>query len=149
MRALPRTCPLDASRIAGALYQGSAPPIGLTVRDCGFDVLVLAAKEYQPDDTLFPGVRVLHAPLDDANVDAYTWSVASGAASRVARALRRGGRVLVTCHMGINRSGLIVALSLHELSRQQASPIIRHIRRARPGSLRNEEFVRALRMYAG
>jgi hypothetical protein len=43
----------------GRLAQGSAPPPGVKLP---FDVIVLAANEYQPE---LPGYRVLHVPLDD------------------------------------------------------------------------------------
>jgi len=142
-------CSIDATKIAPRLYQGSAPPIGKAVAQCGFDVLVLAAIEYQPPDELFPGAVVLRAPIDDAPIDRSSWRIALTAANRVASAVRKGQRVLVTCNMGMNRSGLIVALSIHILTGQDSKNVVQHIKRMRRGSLSNRSFVQAIQVFAG
>lgn len=95
------------------------------------DALVLCAVEHQPEAWRFPGVRVLRARLDDARPSAREWSEARSAARRVADLARRGAKVLVTCNMGLNRSGLVVALALIDLGMtpRQAVALVRERRR--------------------
>jgi hypothetical protein len=57
--------PFNFDEIAPGLYQGSKPPFGTELKDLGFDVLVLAAREIQPASVYFPGIEVIHAPIDD------------------------------------------------------------------------------------
>lgn len=52
-------------------------------------------------------------------------------------------RVFVMCSQGFNRSGLMAGLILRELG-AEPDEIVRAIRRARPGALSNEAFVRLL-----
>lgn len=138
------TCDLDATRIVSHVYQGSMPPLGHEVRRCGFDALVLAAREYQPPAVEFPGVVVVHAPIDDAVLTRDEWRTAKHAAVRVERLVRSGARVLITCAMGRNRSGLITALALKLLTRKRNDEIVALIRACRAGALTNQTFVRAL-----
>jgi protein-tyrosine phosphatase len=93
------------------LAQGSAPP---AYTKLPFDVIVLAAKEYQPS---LPEHEVWRVPLDDSGPPPTSnerWMIYN-TASRVARRIRHGQRVLVTCHQGRNRSGVIAGLALVEL----------------------------------
>ena len=74
------------------LAQGSAPPpvIGIP-----FDVIVLAAMEYQPP---MPGYTVMNVPLDDGPPpDHVTRMRIRRAAREIADHVRLGQRVLVTC----------------------------------------------------
>jgi protein-tyrosine phosphatase len=113
----------------GRLAQGSAPPPGIRLP---FDVIVLAAEEYQ--HPRLPGYEVLRVPLDDSGPPP---SVADRAliresARRIARRVRAGKRVLVTCWQGRNRSGVLAGLALVELGvpRNQA---VRRIQQLRDG----------------
>jgi len=111
----------------GRLAQGSAPPPRARIP---FDVVVLAAEEYQPD---LPGYRVLHVPLDDGPPpDKVTRLRIRSAARTVADHVRIGHRVIVTCWQGRNRSGVIAGLALVELGvpRDRA---VRRIRELRDG----------------
>lgn len=138
-------CELDATRIATRIYQGSAPPPGPDVRRCEFNVLVLSAMEYQPPSEMFPGVRVVHVPLDDAKLTRAEWVRAVAAADQVARAVRdKDARALITCAMGRNRSGLVTALTLYLLTGERGDKIVRHIQRRRQNALTNPSFVAAL-----
>jgi protein-tyrosine phosphatase len=123
----------------GRLAQGSAPPPGAWMP---FDVVVLAAREYQPD---LPGYEVLRVPLEDRfppnpPPDAYTRQVVHETACRIARRVRSGRRVLVTCRAGINRSGLLAGLALTQLGVPglQAATLIRLLR----NGLQNPHFLR-------
>jgi len=119
--------------------------VGSEVRRCGFDVLVLAAKEFQPLSELFPGVEVIHVPIDDAQLSRWEWKSALSAADIVARRVRGGKRALITCYMGWNRSGLITALTLYMLTGEPGAKIVQHVQRQRSHALTNPSFVAALR----
>jgi protein-tyrosine phosphatase len=55
------------------------------------------------------------------------------------RAYQHGKRVLITCHMGRNRSGLVMGLVLMQLGYTSAQAIAL-IRSARKGALSNAHF---------
>lgn len=131
----------DANRIQGELWQGARPPTGRALRELGIDTLVLCAEEIQPPDTAFPGVRVIRAPLDDTwDLPATQFCLALAAAERVARDLSAGRRVLVTCAMGLNRSGLVSSLALHRLTGRSGAECAALVRTARPRALFNQHF---------
>lgn len=111
----------------GRLAQGSAPPPYVPLP---FDVIVLAAMEYQPD---MPGFKVIYAPLDDGPppTPAERRQIRT-TSNEVARLVRGGQRVLVTCMQGRNRSGVIAGLALVELGVPGAHAA-RKIRRLRNG----------------
>ncbi len=131
--------------VAPRLYVGSKPPPGRHP----FDVIVLAAMEYQPPAEQFPDAEVIHVPLDDAPTRAmYETEItaATKAAARVARRLRAGRRVLSTCQMGLNRSALIASIAMHDVYGMNAEEIIRRLRRARGSwALSNPNFEKLLR----
>lgn len=138
---------VDASRIVEGLYQGSMPPVGLWVRQAGFDTLVLSAKEYQPSTSSFPGVCVVHVPLDDAKPSAAEKRSIELAGRLVASEVARGRRVLVTCAAGKNRSGIITAVAMRHLyPGATRTEIVDRIRaRRRIGALSNPWFVASFR----
>ena len=96
----------------GRLAQGSVPPDGVRVP---FDVIVLAAMEFQ--NVRLPGYEVIRAPLDDSGPPPTLAerAIIRDTAARIARRIRAGKRVLVTCHQGRNRSGVLAGLALVEL----------------------------------
>lgn len=128
----------DADYIAPKLYQGSAPPPGPELRARGFDLLVLAAEEIQPPAWAFPGVRVIYAPSDDSSH--IPESTAHPAAQEVARYLRAGKRVLVTCAAGLNRSGLISALALWYATGRSGRECVAQVQKRRAYALCNTWF---------
>lgn len=127
-----------------SLWQGPIPPTGGRLDREGFQVLVLAAREFQPRAERFPGVKVMHAPLNDARPTLPEVGIAMSAAKTVAAHLRRGDRVLVTCAAGLNRSGWIVAEALIQLG-HRSDAAVKAVRRARgPKALSNPFFVALL-----
>lgn len=143
---------LDASLIQGTLWQGSKPPPGSALRLRGFDVLVLCAAELQYPSSHFPGIEVLHVPLEDdssrpVSIDDWQAIVAQG--QRVARRLRAGKWVLVTCAKGLNRSGIVSATALHFLTGHSGSHCALAVQRKRAygttQALYNTAFVAALK----
>lgn len=136
---------MSRSEILPNLFVGSKPAPG---RHEGIDTIVLAALEYQPPADQFPGAEVIHVPLDDApGRSMYETEIidATKAAARVARRLRAGRRVLVTCQMGLNRSALIAAIAMHDVYGMGAEEIITRLRRARGmWSMSNPNFEKLL-----
>lgn len=113
----------------GSLAQGSAPPPGA---DLPFDTIVLSAIEYQIDPRYFPDREVLHVPLTDHGpppTDRERELIYENA-QRIARRIRKGRRVLVTCRQGRNRSGVLAGLALVELGvpGPRAAELIQRIR---------------------
>lgn len=107
------------TEIADRLYMGSHPGERFPGAVPEIDLWVVAAHNEDPADRA-PLLRqlapaVLHLPLRD-NVNELDnprmRRLARAAAAMVAEAHRSGLSVLVTCTMGLNRSGLIVALTL-------------------------------------
>lgn len=146
---------LDATLIVQRLYVGSAPPTGFALAQSGFNALVLAANEYQPKSFNFPGVFVIHAPIDDGmQVTAADASVIEQAGILVAQMLGEGRNVLCTCRAGRNRSAVIAARALmigQGMSGSQAIDAVRSKRKDRDGvsALENPAFQDyLLRMHA-
>lgn len=138
---------IDASRIYGALYQGSAPPTGPRLAQSGFDVLVLAAREVQPPSWKFPGVEVLRLPMDDVPLRLTRAQLADvqALASMIAMRLSHGQKVLVTCRAGLNRSGLLVGATLARELGMRPTDAVRLVRDKRSFlALNNPAFVHAI-----
>lgn len=135
---------IDANEIIQGLYQGSAPPTGFSVNRAGFGALVLGAKEYQPRSSSFPGVVVHRAPLGDHRrpLSRAEWQRIEKATHFVVSQLREGRPVLVTCVMGLNRSGLINACVVAILSGEDGASAVDLIRSQRHGALFNTSFAR-------
>jgi hypothetical protein len=149
---------LDAHEIAPGLWQGSFPPPGPAVAQGGFNLLVLCARELQPPSNQFHNVAVVHAPNDDnaafGPLTREKLGVALQAARRSVKAIENGQRVLVTCAKGMNRSGLVSALTLHLLYGWPGEQCIQQVRSCRKGKdgyrpLSNSDFTGALRRLSG
>jgi protein-tyrosine phosphatase len=141
-QSFPRS--FDTNRIYGRLFQGAAPQEGPLVSNLGFDVLVLCAEEYQPSAERFPGVEeVIHMPTSDydyipptkAHI-ALVWETAR----KVVRYLENDKAVLVTCMAGLNRSGLVSAISLHLWLGISGDNACTQVQNARVDALFNERF---------
>jgi len=127
------------------LAQGSAPPPG---QSSGFDVIVLCAVEYQPAAKYFQGSTVVYAPIDDAIPTKHELATVNVASKDAYRAYTHGKRVLITCRMGLNRSGLVMGLVLMQLG-YNSMDAITLIRRARGGrALGNPHFREVLHRHS-
>lgn len=140
---------LDATKIYTRLYQGSAPPPGHEVRRAGFDLLVLAAYEYQPPAQEFGGIQVLYAPMDDSRLKPKEWLQVVSTARKVDEKVRKGYRALITCQAGRNRSGIITAVTLHLLTGCSGTTAVRTVQALRANALTNDSFVARLRQIRG
>lgn len=134
----------QAHKIHTKLYQGGAPPPGEALKNAGIDVLVLCSPSYQ-DASLYSGITVILAPGDD---DARPHRMQrflpiwEEAARQVVEHVKAGRRCLVTCWAGQNRSGLVNALVMRELTGWTGEEIVKHIQDHRPLALNNETFVK-------
>lgn len=138
---------LDCDLVVENLYQGAAPPYGGLVAGAGFDVLVLCAHENQRAD-LYPRVEVVLAPGEDDSrihrVERFL-PIWKEAAAKVAEHVRAGRKVLVTCIAGLNRSGMVTAMALHELTGKSGADCVELIRASRDSALCNVTFALWLR----
>lgn len=138
----------NISKVTPKLWQGARPPQGYALRDLGVDVLVLAAHEHQPESERFPGVEVIHCPLHDQldqSLEDMARIILVG--HEVQKRLARGKTVLSTCHMGLNRSGVLSALGLCGLG-MPPNVAIATVRKARgPMALSNKTFETIVRSY--
>ena len=134
-------------QIVSGLFQGSAPDEGEKLKQQGFSILVLCAEEHQPESRRFPGLEaVIHAPNDDngLTMSPSERSIALRAAALVARYVRDGKNVLVTCRAGRNRSGLVVALALHIMTGKSGRLCLERVRKFRQDALIGGPFVKFL-----
>jgi hypothetical protein len=146
---------MNADEISPRLWMG-ARIVSHLPQHHGFDAVVLAAREYQPSGNMMaqvaPGAEIIRAPLVD-------WELGDGDAEKVERAAERvaelvgaGKRALVTCYMGQNRSGVIVARAMQRLlPALTADEVIWHIREKRKSlgqPLGNEWFIEYIRTCA-
>ena len=134
-----------ASRVAGNLWVGAAPPEGADLSR--WHLTVLTAIEYQPRPDAFEAGRLLYVPLRDggSRPTADEEALARAAGDAVAAELLRGRSVLVTCWLGRNRSALVAGLALRRAYGLSGPDVIRLIRDARgPAALGNPHFVRVL-----
>lgn len=144
---------LDASELVRGLWQG-AVPWNLDELKARFDVVVFCAAEFQPDAEELAMLRpldVVLAPNDDSGRPPTDEElrIAVLASRAVAEKVRAGKRVLVTCHQGRNRSGLVAALSIYRLTGWPGSRCVSHVRSRRPNALTNRYFTRAVEVLRG
>jgi len=136
---------LDANEIIAGLWQGSMPMPGDRVARAGFLALVLCAEEYQPAPRDYPGVAIIYAPNDDTfAITEKQWKTAVRAGQTVAGLVGRRRRVLVTCQMGLNRSGLVSALAVRELTGCSGLDAATLVQNRRRKALCNTHFVEML-----
>lgn len=134
--------PYHADKIINGLYQGPLPPVGDGLKRAGVDVLVLCAKEWQ-DASAYVGITVICAPGDDDTRPQRLVQFLPGwqnAARQVAAHVKAGRTVLVTCMQGLNRSGIVTALALTELTNFSGDQIVNFIQSKRSMALCNPTF---------
>jgi len=142
---------LDAHRVCHRLWVGAYP---YPVQRLDFSLWVQCAAEFCGTEKSFASslgsLQVFSIALHDdgehrLNKDDI-W-LADRAAAEIDHHWRQGGRVLVTCAQGRNRSAFVAALALTRFTMMTADEAIGHLRRARrvPGVLVNEDFNAAIR----
>lgn len=139
--------PLNASQITNRLWIGGEPPLDRDLPD--FDVLVLCAQEIQPQRMGFHGL-IIRCPIIDHVLDTQMLGRVAATSKLLVTSLTNGKRVLVTCSMGLNRSALVAALVLTQMTTKSADEIIGMIRGRRdPHALFNKHFVDLIQHIAG
>lgn len=113
------------------------------------DVLVLCAEELQARTAKAPpGKLIVRLGYDDdfyRPIPAEAGQIFHAHAKSLARHALAGRKVLVTCAMGLNRSGLMTALTLMHGYKMSAANAIKLIRgRRSPDCLSNPMFERWL-----
>jgi protein-tyrosine phosphatase len=73
-----------------------------------------------------------------------TLAAALKASAFAAHRITQGGNVFVSCWAGINRSGLVTALTIHRLTGFSGTFCVGLIKRARPRALQNPQFLTVL-----
>lgn len=134
---------LDADKIIPRLWQGAYPAYNMLDVKKHFDVLVLCADELHMigKDVYFPTLTILRVglydkePIRDGDLEK-----AEVMAKNVAEAYRLGKRILITCAVGLNRSGLVTALALRFIENKSGEECARIVKAARFDALYNNAF---------
>jgi len=135
-----------ASRIHPRLWQGNKYSLHQRIAT-QFQLIVLCAAEVQPARDEFPShVKIIRCPLHDveeplSELDA---NRVMHTAQRAARSVLHDRRTLITCRGGFNRSGLVMATTLHLLTGRPGVECVQVVRRRREGALFNRSFVSSL-----
>jgi hypothetical protein len=156
-RAQSTTEALDASNITPpkpggditgprrSLWVGGRPPFDRDLPD--FDVLVLCARELQPERLAFHGY-VVRCPIPDDVLSSPEIRLVMGTARLVADSLIARRHILVTCASGMNRAPLVASLALAHVTRLSADDLIRVMRaRRHPSALYNPHFQGLVRQF--
>ncbi len=109
-----------------------------------FDLIVTLYADAQPAPW---GVEEIRYGFPDAALHSDDLERLRSIAAYVAERWQSGGRVLVRCQAGVNRSGLVLALVLHNLGWKSADALA-HLRTVRsPWVLSNSDFRAALGVF--
>lgn len=124
---------MDYHWIVPGIAQGSYPdPPKAAFRD--FDVVVFCAEEHQPRIKPPPGKLIFKLPLDDdiyRPIPPEVHQILHQAAQSLASYHTNGKKLLITCAQGVNRSGLMTALTMAYSLRMPMRETINIIRRKR------------------
>lgn len=99
-------------------------------------------KRYDQDMAELLGSQYIYRPISDGKV---IDPIMPLLAFDLAQGIRYGWAVLVQCRAGRNRSGLLAALVVREMTGCSGSEALEHVQRARPNALANEHFCAYLR----
>lgn len=112
------------------------------------DVVVFCAEELQPKIKAPPGKQIVKIGFDDdfyRPIPPEAGQIFHAHGKLLGKLALNGKKVLITCAMGINRSGLMTALTLMHGYRMNPSDAIKLIRARRsPECLANPMFVQWL-----
>lgn len=139
----------------GELHQAGAKEIPSLIRRNKIDLIIFAAREYQPEtldksNKQFLRAEKIYVPMKDTSKLRgkelkNTIALAKFAANRAIKTIIAGGNVLSTCWMGWNRSGLISGLALKKLTQKDPEKIVKLIRKNRTiFALSNPLFVKII-----
>ena len=111
------------------------------------NVGAVACLVRQPDGELhnwlwLNGGMYIYYPISDGKVIP---RVLEFFASDLAQVIRNGKAVIVQCRAGRNRSGLLAALIVREVTGCSGAEALEHVQRTRPNALANDYFCMYLR----
>ena len=136
----------DPTQKPGSIWQSGYKEIPHDLKSVNIDMVIYAASECPPLNHHL-GAELKYFPNDDMMCpkgtkfyDALLWN-AQQAVPDVVKAVQEGKNVLVTCSQGINRSSLVTALAIKELSTLPAWDIVNLIKNKRDGTLTNGTFI--------
>ena len=136
------------SQITPFLFQGSfkdaTENLARTYRD--YDVLVFCAEELQPPPHEVPANKTrIRIPFDDTHqIEKLPLRDIMKVAGVCAHAINHQRRVLSTCAMGLNRSGLVSALTLIAAYGLSPKDAVQLLQQKRPHALMNQHFVQVV-----
>ncbi len=135
----------DVSNVAQRLWVGVTPPWD---RDLpSFDLLALCAPIVPSQPMPFRG-RVLRCPVTPGEISIHQIQQVLGTSAAVARSLRGGGTVLVTCATGHHGAALVAGLGLGFITRLGSGDIVAILRQRRsPECLADPQLARVLDFY--
>lgn len=132
------------STLVRGLYMGSERATNTNRR---FDVVVCAAEELPYPSYMKNNFEYIHVPLKDINwnfhQDMNKLLNLVDITAQLANVIQHGGKVLIYCQMGINRSGLLSGLTLLHLG-YPYKKALQKIRKRHRCTLMNKSFVNAL-----
>ncbi|MCX4682773.1 protein phosphatase [Kitasatospora purpeofusca] len=124
--------------MGGHFWAGPDGEVRTAVVGAEFDLVIslFTRPGHGPD----PGVAHLVSEIPDGPLTAEELYSVQQLATTAAEAVRNGRTVLVRCHSGYNRSGLVVAQSLVELGHDPTSAVALVRQRRSPWVLNNRIF---------
>ncbi len=131
------------SAITPFLMQGSWPR-DMTLAFQHADTVVFCAQEMPPPKHTVPaGKATIYIPYDDTHdLSAVPIIDLQRLAKRLAGEIQRGRRVLITCAMGLNRSGLLSALTVARAYNVSGAEAVKLVKQKRNGALCNHVFAK-------
>ncbi|MER6401885.1 protein phosphatase [Kitasatospora sp. NPDC001603] len=124
--------------IGGHFWASPAGEVQTAVVDSEFDLVISLFT--RPGHGPHPGVDHLISEIPDGPLTAEQLYSVQQLAVTAAEAVRNDRTVLVRCHSGYNRSGLVVAQTLIELGQDPATVITLIRQRRSPWALNNQTF---------
>jgi hypothetical protein len=126
----------DAKEVHQNLFIGAFPDDAHEILTEGFNFHVDCRGEHVPPKNLQVEVPRAYLPLWDDPAGPVTEDVLARvkrASKNVAGRVRAGEKCLITCFGGFNRSALVAAFTIHELTGKPGAEIVEQIREARGG----------------
>lgn len=134
------------SKITEGLYMGSKRAID--PKQPLFTIYVSMAREIPPPKSVLGVFESMWVKMDDVDWDfrndPETMQVLLETSSTIATLIKQGHRVVVFCNMGMNRSGLMVAMVLMQLG-WSYKKALRKIKQRHRCTLGNRSFREALK----
>lgn len=110
------------------------------LRAAGVTLVVNLWSKPDPDLAWFYRGGYVHYPIPDGRLGPATATLLTVIAARAMGTIQSGGKVLVQCHAGRNRSAMLAAIVVRALTGKAGSEALAAVRAARPNAVANPEF---------